>query len=130
MHAQRGQEQWWAEGYQDLQDSSVFGGVQIRDWAGAGIGPVSALWGWRSMSHRAYGNLPESVFIFGMDGVRQAFQQTAASQLWGVPEDYGLHSLRAGAATEAEEAGWSISEIMFMERWSSPTVLVYLETRG
>jgi hypothetical protein len=93
---------------------------------GAGICPVSALWGWRSMAQRLYGNLPEAVFTFSVDGVRQAFQQTASTQLGGVPKDYGLHSLRAGAATDAEEEGWSISEIMFMGRWRSPTVLVYL----
>jgi hypothetical protein len=93
---------------------------------GTGVCPVSALWGWHSMCIRMYGALPASVFSLSVDAVRQAFQQTAASQLGGVPRDYGLHSLRAGAATDAEEEGWSISEIMFMGRWRSPTVLVYL----
>ncbi len=93
---------------------------------GTEICPVNALWGWRSMCIRLHGGVPESVFSFSVDVVRQALQQTAAVQLGGAPKDYGLHSLRAGAATDAEEEGWSISEIMFMGRWRSPTVLVYL----
>ena len=93
---------------------------------GRGVCPVRAVWGWRQMCIRQYGGLPESVFSYSNDAVRQAFQRTAAAQLGGVPKDYGLQSLRAGAATDAEEEGWSILEIMFMGRWRSPTVLVYL----
>jgi hypothetical protein len=38
----------------------------------------------------------------------------AAVSLGGSPQQFGLHSLRAGAATDAEELGWSVSQIMFM----------------
>lgn len=94
--------------------------------AGAGVCPVKAMWAWQQMTLRTYGYLDPAVFSFTVDAVRKAFQGVAAVSLGGVPKDFGLHSLRAGAATDAEENGWSISEIMFMGRWRSPTVLVYL----
>lgn len=94
--------------------------------SGAGVCPVKAIWAWRQLTLRTYGYLGPSVFSFTVDAVRKAFQGVAVESLGGVPKDYGLHSLRAGAATDAEEDGWSISEIMFMGRWRSPTVLVYL----
>ena len=75
------------------------------------------------MTHRA---ATGQVFRSSIDGVRRAFQEVAAITLGGDPKDYGLHSLRAGGATDAEELGCSVSEIMFMGRWRSPTVLVYL----
>lgn len=91
-----------------------------------GVCPVHAMWSWALMSRRLLGDLPESVFSMSVDGVRKAFQEVAAVAIGGVPRSYGLHSLRAGGATDAEESGWAISEIMFMGRWRSPTVLVYL----
>jgi hypothetical protein len=92
----------------------------------AGVCPVKALWVWKQMTIRTYGYLGADVFSYSVDNVRHAFQAVAAESLGGSPRDYGLHSLRAGAATDAEEQGWAISEIMFMGRWRSPTVLVYL----
>jgi integrase len=93
---------------------------------GPGVCPVSAMWGWKQLCIRTYGYLGCAVFTFSTDAVRNAFQNIAAESLGGEPKRYGLHSLRAGAATDAEEYGWGISEIMFMGRWRSPTVLVYL----
>lgn len=94
--------------------------------ASPGVCPVNALWGWYHMCIRSYGSATGAVFCFNIDWVRKYFQEVAATALGGVPRDFGLHSLRAGGATDAEESGWSISEIMFMGRWRSPTVLVYL----
>jgi integrase len=93
---------------------------------GPGICPVKAMWSWQQSTLRSYGYLGEAVFSFQVDAVRKAFQQVAAASLGGLPQQFGLHSLRAGAATDAEELGWSVSQIMFMGRWRSPTVLVYL----
>jgi integrase len=102
--------------------------VEFRFMAvtGAGVCPVKALWAWQQMTIRTYGYLGQEVFSFSVDNVRKAFQAVAAESLGGTPREYGLHSLRAGAATDAEDQGWAISEIMFMGRWRSPTVLVYL----
>ena len=86
--------------------------------------PVSVV-GWCQMSIRLYRGLPEAVLPFSVDTVRQLFQQTAAAQLGGDPKDSGLDSLRAGAATDAAEEGWSISDNMRMCTWRSATVLVY-----
>jgi hypothetical protein len=85
-----------------------------------GMCPVNALWGWYQMCMRESGQAVGAVFRFSIDWVRKMFQHVAAATIGGVPKDDGLHSLRAG------EVGWSISEIMFMGRWRSPTVLVYL----
>lgn len=94
---------------------------------GPGICPVRAMWGWMHMCGRIWGGrLPQAVFTMTVEHSRKALQRVAAEALGGTPTDYGLHSLRAGAATDAEEVGWSISEIMFMGRWRSPTVLIYL----
>jgi integrase len=92
----------------------------------AGVCPVNAMWGWYEMCMRERGQAVGAVFCLAIDVVRRKFQEVAATALGGTTKDYGLHSLRAGAATDAEELGWSISEIMFMGRWRSPTVLVYL----
>lgn len=94
--------------------------------SGRGVCPVNAMWSWQQMTLRTSGQLGEAVFSLHVDAVRKAFQQVASGALGGIPKQFGLHSLRAGAATDAEESGWGISEIMFMGRWRSPTVLVYL----
>jgi hypothetical protein len=39
---------------------------------------------------------------------------------------FGFHSLRAGAAMDAERDGWALSGIMHAGRWRSATVLQYL----
>lgn len=93
---------------------------------GKKICPIQALWSWRSACMAMYGGLHEQVFELTVDGVRQAFQVVATAALGGSNADYGLHSLRAGGATDAEEKGYSLSEIMFLGRWRSPAVLVYL----
>jgi hypothetical protein len=90
-----------------------------------GVCPVNALWSWYEMSMRM-GQPVGAVFTLSIDWVRKRFQEVVAAAIGGAPSNYGLHSLRAGAATDAEAVGWSISEIMFMGRWRSPTVLVYL----
>jgi hypothetical protein len=93
-----------------------------------GVCPVTAMWGWYEMSMRLYGRVQGPVFSYSIDWVRKTFQQVASTALGGQPHDFGLHSLRAGGATDAEEVGWSVSEIMFMGRWRSPTVVVYLRS--
>jgi integrase len=93
-----------------------------------GVCPVTAMWGWYQMSERMFGRAEGPVFSVSIDWVRKIFQQVASTALGGQPQDFGLHSLRAGGATDAEELGWSVSEIMFMGRWRSPTVLVYLRS--
>jgi integrase len=102
--------------------------VEFRFAAAMGgrVCPVKAMWAWKQVTMRTYGHLGPDVFSYTVDNVRKAFQSVAAESLGGTPQAYGLHSLRAGAATDAEELGWSVSEIMFMGRWRSPTVLVYL----
>jgi integrase len=102
--------------------------VELRFGAARGgrVCPVKAMWAWKQMTLRTYGYLDPDVFSYTVDNVRKAFQSVAAECLGGTPQAYGLHSLRAGAATDAEELGWSVSEIMFMGRWQSTTVLVYL----
>lgn len=73
-------------------------------------------------------NRPRSgrVFVVSTDDARRLFQDRAASVLGGQPSQYGLHSLRAGAATDAEWDGRPISEIKFMGRWQSASVLQYM----
>jgi hypothetical protein len=66
------------------------------------------------------------VFQLDVGMVRRSFQSMAAQALGGLGEQYGLHSLRAGAATDAEADGRHLSEIMFQGRWKSATVLQYM----
>jgi hypothetical protein len=102
--------------------------VGLRSGAARGgrVCPVKAMWAWKKITIRTYGYLDPDVFSYTVDNVRKAFQRVAAESPGGTPQAYGLHLLRAGAATDAKELGWSVSEIMFMGRWQSPTVLVYL----
>ena len=58
--------------------------------------------------------------------VRKRFQDIAVLVLGGEPRQYGLHSLRAGAATDAETDGKHLSEIMFQGSWKSATVFQYM----
>lgn len=67
-----------------------------------------------------------AVFPMGQAAARRAVQQLAAATTGCRPHQFGLHSLRAGAATDAEKDGRCLSEIMFKGRWRSSTVLRYL----
>lgn len=53
-------------------------------------------------------------------------QRRRAGVLGGKSGRYGLHSLRAGAATDAKAAGRPVSEIMFLGRWQSAVLLQYM----
>jgi hypothetical protein len=85
------------------------------------------MWGWCDMSMRMFGRVEGPVFSFSIDWVRKMFQQVASTALGGQLRSFWLQSLRVGGAMDAEELGWSVSEIMFMRRWS-PTVQVYLRS--
>ena len=71
---------------------------------------------------------PRGGRVFALDAgtCRTLFQEQAARALGGAPRQYGLHSLRAGAATDAEMQGCSFSEIMFLGRGQSTCVLQYM----
>lgn len=89
------------------------------------ICPVLTLQSWLRI---AGGDQNSSGTVFSTDcGVaRKKFQEIAVWVLGGEPGQYGLHSLRAGAATDAEVDGKQLSEIMFQGRWKSATVLQYM----
>ena len=57
--------------------------------------------------------------------VRKIFRDVAVLVLGGEPGQYGLHSLRAGAAMDAETDDTYPCEILFQGRWKSATVLQY-----
>lgn len=57
------------------------------------------------------------------------FKTMATDVLGGALTQFGLHSLRAGAANDAELQGCSLSEIMFQGSWKSGTVLQYAKWR-
>jgi hypothetical protein len=61
-----------------------------------------------------------------VQNVRQTFQHLTGRVLQQPAGWFGLHSLRAGAATTMEEDGWALSEIMHAGRWRSATVLQYV----
>jgi hypothetical protein len=90
---------------------------------------VDVMYAWHCLIWKSRGSPPSGkVFQLSADQSRHRLKQ-AVSEVLKVPEaEIGLHSLRAGAATDADESGWSLSEIMFMGRWRSPTVLVYLRS--
>ena len=68
----------------------------------------------------------QSVFPIGVESARK-LPQTAASAVTGMPPvHFGLHSLRAGGATDADADGASIAAIMMKGRWRSPVVLQYM----
>ena len=66
------------------------------------------------------------IFHRSVEDVRRVFQSRASSVLGGSPSQYGLHSLRAGAATDADGDGVALSTIKFRGRWKSATVLQYM----
>jgi hypothetical protein len=89
--------------------------------------PVRGLYDLRRVKFLC-GESGPKVFDISKDYARDALKTTAAMALQRGRECFGLHSLRAGAATDAEMRGFSMSSIMFMGRWRSPTVLVYLRS--
>ena len=88
--------------------------------------PVLSLWSWRKALEASSSHMKGHVFTEEIDVVRKCFQNTAATTLGGTNDQYGLHSLRAGSATDAKSEGKCLSEIMFSGRWKSATVLQYL----
>jgi integrase len=91
-----------------------------------GMCPVFQMWKWYGLSgERGWPN-GDKVFGLSSDQSRKLFQKTAAAVLKMNPVAFGLHSLRAGAATDCEELGYTLSQIQFQGRWRSATMLVYL----
>lgn len=72
------------------------------------------------------GTAPGPLFTVSQQTARVALQLVAGFLTGQDRYKFGLHSLRAGAATDAEAAGAALSLIMFMGRWRSATVLQYL----
>jgi hypothetical protein len=88
--------------------------------------PVMMLWYWyRDSAQRGWPS-GDKVFSLSADQARTFFKAAAAAALNMPASEFGLHSLRAGAATDAEELGYTMSQIMFQGRWRSATMLVYL----
>jgi hypothetical protein len=87
---------------------------------------VKLLWKWRLSVLQFRGALTGVVFPDTVDKARHLLKELCHKVLNYPPKDSGLHSLRAGAASDAEKQNKTLSEIMFMGRWRSPTVLVYL----
>ena len=85
--------------------------------------PVLTVCSWMAV---AVGSGTQRLFESEVGLVRARFQETAITALGGSKGQYGLHSLRAGAATDAEAEGKCLSEIMFQGRWRSATVLQYM----
>jgi hypothetical protein len=88
--------------------------------------PVLMLWHWYQSSAQRGWPSGDKVFSLSVDQARTLFKEAAAVGLNMPAADFGLHSLRAGAATDAEEMGFTMSQIMFQGRWRSATMLVYL----
>lgn len=75
---------------------------------------------------RQHGDISGSVFRITMEHARNVLQVLAARVFGRVQSDFGLHSLRSGAACSADEQGVGLARIMFMGRWRSAAVLSYL----
>ena len=99
--------------------------VQFRCEAGPDkrVCAVRALWRW----FKAQG-CPDGgrVFVTSEGEARLALQVMAAAATREDPACFGLHSLRAGGATDLEAEGASLSYIMSRGRWRSCAVLLYL----
>ena len=80
------------------------------------------------LEKQAGGEQNSSGTVFSTDRgvVRKRFQAVAVLVLGGEPGQYRLHSLTAGAATDAETDGRYLSESMFQGHWKSATVLQYM----
>lgn len=71
-------------------------------------------------------HLAGAVFRISTEQARKVLQILAACVSNKALKDFGLHSLRSGAACSADEAGVNMAKIMFMGRWRSSAVLAYL----
>ena len=91
-----------------------------------GVCPVQALFAWRQFTRATQGEATGRIFAWRSDTATKLFKKVGAKALGCDEKWLGLHSLRAGAASDAEEKGWTISQIMFMGRWRSPCVLHYM----
>lgn len=91
------------------------------------ICPVRALTEWvrRVVLRR---DLSGPLFTLKVDQARKLLKCLAAHALGKSEADFGLHSLRAGAACSADEAGLNLATIMFLGRWRSAAVLAYLRS--
>jgi hypothetical protein len=67
------------------------------------------------------------VFTIKTQEVRQVFQRLVGRVLQQPAGYFGLHLLRAWAATDVERDGWALLEIMHAGRWQSAMVLQYLQ---
>jgi integrase len=66
------------------------------------------------------------VFSCSEETARKQLQRLA-SEVTGRPgAEFGLHSLRAGGATDMEQGGAPLSQIKHLGRWRSAAVLLYL----
>ena len=86
------------------------------------ICPVSCMWEWWKVADHSAGR----VFVLKVDHARALLKRYASLVSDNPGGDYGLHSLRAGGATDADAQGKSLGEIKVMGRWRSTTVLQYI----
>ena len=86
------------------------------------ICPVSCMWEWWKVADHSTGR----VFVLKVDHARALLKRYAALASDNPGGDYGLHSLRAGGATDTDSQGKSLGEIKVMGRWRSTTVLQYI----
>ena len=86
------------------------------------ICPVSCMWEWWKVADHSTGR----VFVLKVDEARALLKRYVAVASDNPGGDYGLHSLRAGGATDADAQGKSLGEIQVMGRWRSTTVLQYI----
>ena len=88
----------------------------------ARICPVRMIRFWSQTAQKTTG----PVFTISTEVARHRLQEEAAAVTGLAPSVFGLHSFRAGGATDAEASGKTLSEIMHMGRWKSTVVLQYL----
>ena len=110
------------------QDDAVFkthtDSVKIEVVATGGPAcPVRLLQAWYQQSGRPKRG---AVFTVSESRARKGLQRMAAEVTGANATEFGLHSLRAGGATDMEADGASMSRIMLRGRWRSSAVLLYL----
>lgn len=88
--------------------------------------PVAWMWRWYRHTMKRLGNLPRKVFSWGQEEARHVLQTAAVAVTQGSRSDFGLHSLRAGGATDADSQGFSVGQIQLLGRWRSAVVLHYI----
>lgn len=77
------------------------------------ICPVLTLPSWLRVADRELPNKDTKVFCMDLHAVQKRLQTIAAGMLGGTQGQFGVYSLRAGAATDAEDEGTCLSEIIF-----------------